>query len=79
MPVQRKSNQRGLKRGIPRPALREREPSLASGDLRDQAPPLFAPQHLLHRSRSVGPAAAREMTLRGERLRYLPKRLALPM
>jgi len=47
--------------------------------LRDQARPLSASQHLLHRSRSVGPAAARDMTLRGERLRYLPQRLALPM
>ena len=47
--------------------------------MRDQARPLSASQHLLHRSRSVGPAAARDMTLRGERLRYLPQRLALPM
>src|SRR5499426_1254916 len=57
------------------------------GILRDfNAPPgrgprrdacLSASQHLLHRSRSVGPAAASEVPLRGERLRYLPQRLPL--
>jgi len=47
--------------------------------LRDQARRLSASQHLLHRSRSVGPTAASEVPTRGERLRYLPQRLALPM
>jgi hypothetical protein len=36
--------------------------------LRDQARPLSASQHLLHRRRSVGPTAASEVPTRGERL-----------
>src|SRR5215831_13252108 len=36
-----------------------------------------AAQHLLHRSRSVGPAAASEVALCGECLGYLPQRLPL--
>src|SRR5262245_64310263 len=75
-------------------ALDDLSASTATGEsgkaiLRDfNAPPgrgprrdacLSASQHLLHRSRSVGPAAASEVPLRGERLRYLPQRLALPV
>src|SRR5262249_30543353 len=42
-----------------------------------ERPSLSASKHLLHRSRRVRLASAREVTFRGERLRYLPQRLPL--
>jgi hypothetical protein len=56
--------------------VKDRHPS--EHDLRDRARPLSASQHLLHRSRSVRFAPAREVTLRGERLLSVAASAAVP-
>src|SRR5215831_12792763 len=66
----------------PRPPVSQGKASYATsthrreGD-RDATRAYPPPKHLLHRSRSVGPAAASEVALSGECLGYLPQRLPL--
>ena len=66
----------------PRPPVSQGKASYAisthrrEGD-RDATRAYPPPKHLLHRSRSVGPAAASEVALCGECLGYLPQRLPL--